>query len=246
MTRLAVAAALLIVAAAACSSPTPSESAPAVMATSRPASTPTAAPVILPADAPLKPSDCGWQASTPLAFAGWATVTDLDASQLIGGNPLAHVYALVSRDPVELHPMIGSPMLAHGFCAIRQDGLQTESGVRDDWTFHGIVQQPLVTCSAVLAISCVRATLAVLDAVAKVGHPATRIAFYAGNMCMPPWEFCSIIVGPAVTQNATAAIVSFAGTDQQAYLYVFWLADGSISSRMMRLATPPPGASPFP
>jgi hypothetical protein len=119
--RSAAAAALLIFVAAACSSPTPSESAPAVMATSTPAPIPTAAPVILPAHAPLKPSDCGWQDPTPVAFAGWATVTDLDASQMIQGNPLAHVYALVSRDPVELHPMIGSPMLTRGYCAILQE-----------------------------------------------------------------------------------------------------------------------------
>jgi hypothetical protein len=92
-----------------------------------PAPSMTTGPVVLPLNAPLEPADCGWPASTPLAFAGYATVADLDAGQIIQDRPNEHVYALVSRDPVELVPMIGSPMLARGFCALRQDGSQTES-----------------------------------------------------------------------------------------------------------------------
>lgn len=246
MRRLAGVLALMIVVAAACSSPTPSQSAPTVTATSTPVPRPTAAPVILPTDAPLKPVDCGWSASTPLAFAGWATVTDFEASGFIGGSPLAHVYALVARDPVgEPIPPGGSPISERGFCAIRQDGGQIDSWVPSNWTFHGIRQRPLVTCKAVLAISCVRATLAVLDAVAAVGHAATRINFHGGPVCIPPGEYCSIVIGPAGTQNITTAVASFAGTDQQAFLHLFWLADGSITSSRLVLVTPLPGASPF-
>ena len=244
MSRLA--AALLVVVAAACSSPTPSQSARLFSRPRTPVPTPTIAPVILPADAPLKPADCGWSTTTPLAFAGWATVTDLAASGFIGGNPLAHVYALVARDPIVVVRPNGSLLMGErGVCVILQDSSQTTSQVPTAWTFHGVQQQPLVTCPAALAISCVRATLAVLDAVAKVGHPATRIAFHAGQTCMPPWRYCSIIIGPDGTQNITATIVSFVGTDQLAYLYLFWLADGSIRSRIQVIATPPPGASPF-
>ena len=50
---------------------------------------------------------------------------------------------------------------------------------------------------------------------------------------------------PDGTQHVTSAVVTFAGTDQQAFLNLFWLADGSISPSMA-LATPPPGATPLP
>jgi len=204
--------------------------------------------VVLPADAPLKPSDCSWPAATPLAFAGWATVADLQAEQIIQGNPLAHVYALVSRDPVELVPMIGSPMLARGFCALRQDGAQVESGVPDAWAFHGAATSPQVACGGDV-VGCARGTLAVLDAVASVGHPAIRIAFRDDVMCI--WypflggvHSCPAINVPDGTQRMTSAVVTLAGTDQQAFLNLAWLADGSISSEMA-LVTPPPGATPF-
>ncbi len=209
---------------------------------------PTAASVILPADAPLKPIECGWPASTPLAFAGWATVTDLSAQKIVQGNPLAHVYALVTRDRVERHPMIGSPMLERGFCALQQDGAQVESGVPYDWASHGATPSPLVTCEGGI-VDCARETLVVLDAVSDFGHPAVRITFRADATCI--WfpfggaHPCPAIAVPDSAQRVTNAVVSFAGIAQQAFLNLFWLADGSISPDMAHVA-PPPGATPFP
>ena len=213
-----------------------------------PTTSATTAPVILPGNAPLEPTDCGWPATTALAFAGYATIADLDAAQIIQGSPNEHVYALVTRDPLELVPMIGPPMLERGFCAIRQDGLQTESAVGADWTFNGMQQNPVVTCQGT-ATSCVRETLAVLDAVASVGHPATRITFRADEMCIgAPFggRPCAAPAWPDGTQRMTSAVATFSGTQQQAFLNLFWLADGSFSAEMMALEAPPPGATPFP
>ena len=209
----------------------------------------TTAPVVLPVNAPLEPTACGWPATTPLAFAGYATVADLDAGQIIQDSPNEHVYALVTRDPVELVPMIGSPMLERGFCAIRQDGSQTESAVGADWTFNGMPQNPVVTCEGT-ATSCVRATLVVLDAVASVGHPATRITFRADEMCIgAPFggRPCAAPAWPDGTQRMTSAVATFSGTEQQAFLSLFWRADGSlISAGYLVLEAPPLGATPFP
>jgi hypothetical protein len=215
----------------------------------KPTSTPSAttAPVVLPVNVPLEPTDCGWPAATPLAFAGYATVADLDAGQIIQGSPYEHVYVLVTRDPVELVPMIGSPMLERGFCALRQDGSQTESAVGADWTFNGTQQDPVVTCEGT-ATSCVRETLVVLDAVASVGHPATRITFRSDEMCIgAPFggRPCAAPAWPDGTKRMTSAVATFSGTEQQAFLNLFWLADGSISADMMALEAPPPGATPF-
>jgi hypothetical protein len=223
---------------------------PALQPIFKPAPTPpaTAAPVILPGNAPLKPTDCGWPATTPLAFAGYATVADLDAGQIIQDSPNEHVYALVTRDPVELVPMIGSPMLQRGFCAIRQDGSQTESGVGADWTFKGTRQNPVVTCEGT-ATTCVRETLVVLDAVASAGHPATRITFRSDQMCIgAPFggRPCGSAAWPDGTQRMTSVVATFSGTDQQAFLNLFWLAGGSFSADMTALEAPPPGATPFP
>jgi hypothetical protein len=204
--------------------------------------------VNLPADAPLKPSDCGWPSDTPLAFAGWATIADLDAGQIIQGNPLAHVYALVTRDPVELHPMIGSPMVERGFCALRQDGSQVESGVPDEWASRGTQQGPAVTCAKAIT-NCASATAAVLDAVADIGHPAARITLRSDQLCIgAPFggRPCGAPVWPAGAQRMTSAVVTFSGTNQQAFLNVFWLAGGSVSAEVMALEAPPNGATPFP
>ena len=213
-----------------------------------PTTSATTVPVVVPLNAPLEPTDCGWSATTPLAFAAYATVRDLDAGQIIQGGPNEHVYALVTRDPVEVAPMIGSPMLERGFCALRQDGSQTESTVGADWAFNGTQQDPVVRCEGA-ATSCVRATLVALDAVASVGHPATRITFRLDQLCIgAPFggRACGSAAWPDGTQRMTSAVVTFSGTDQQAFLNVFWLADGSISADMMALETPLPGATPFP
>ena len=244
MNRLVgVVAALILLAA--CSSHVPPQPT-ARPQSSLPTPSATPAPVILPANAPLTPSDCGWPASTPLAFAGWATVADLGAEQVIQGNPGEHVYALVTRDPLELYPMIGSPMLERGFCALRQDESQTESAVVTDWAFHGTQQSPVVTCERA-ATSCVRETLAVLDALASVTDPATRITFRVDAMCiLAPFHTmpCESIAVPDGTQKITSAIVSFSGTERQAFLNLFQLADGLIRPDMA-LDTPPPDATPF-
>ena len=44
----------------------------------------------------------------------------------------------------------------------------------------------------------------------------------------------------------TSAVETFSGTDQQVFLNVFWLADGSIGAEMMVLEAPPLGATPLP
>ena len=237
---------------AACSSVVPPQpTARPVLPTATPSRSPTLAPVVLPALAPLKPADCGWPATTPLAFAAFATVANLDAEQIIHGDPGQHVFALVTRDQLELHPMIGSPTEARGFCALSADGHETESGVPDNWTFHGIAQWPQVTRPPEKVVStgfpCLHETLVTLDAVTDVGHPATRITFRANGTCI--WfpfggNPCPALVFPDGTQRVTNAVVSFDGTNQQAFLNLFWLADGTISSDMA-LVTPPPGATPF-
>jgi hypothetical protein len=107
--------------------------------------------------------------------------------------------------------------------------------------------KPMVACESA-ATSCVRETLAVLDAVASVGHPATRITFRANAMCIwTPFHTgpCGSIAVPDGTQKVTSAVVSFSGTEQQAFLNLFRLTDGSLR-RDMALVTPPPGATPFP
>jgi hypothetical protein len=105
---------------------------------------------------------------------------------------------------------------------------------------------PAVTCEG-KAIGCVRETLVVLDAVASVGHPATRITFRADAMCIwvpfRTWP-CGSIAVPDGTRRVASAVVTFSGTEQQAFLNLFWLADGSISPDMA-LVAPPPGATPF-
>jgi hypothetical protein len=220
---------------------------PAVGSSPQP-STSSAVPVSLPVDSPLKPTDCGWPSGAPLAFAGWATIADLGAEQIIQGDPLAHVFALVTRDPIELRPMIGSPMLERGFCALRQDGSQVESGVPGDWAFRGTPQAPAVTCGTPIT-SCVSATLAVLDAVADIGRAAMRITLRSDQLCIgAPFHDrpCGAPVWPVGTQRMTSAVVTFSGTHQQAFLNVFWLADGSMTADVMALEAPPPGATPFP
>jgi hypothetical protein len=219
-----------------------------VSGTPAPATSATPLPVVVSLNAPLEPTDCGWPPTTPLAFAAYATVGDLDAGQIIQGSPNEHVYALVTRDPVELHPMIGSPMLERGLCALRQDGSRTESAVGADWTFNGTQQNPVVTCEGT-ATSCVRETLVVLDAVASVGHPAMRITFRSDEMCIgAPFggRPCAAPAWPDGTQRMTSAVATFSGIEQQAFLSLFWLADGSISAGYMTLEAPPPGATPFP
>ncbi len=221
---------------------------PVPVGSSPPPSASSTPPVSLPGDAPLKPSDCGWPRDTPLAFAGWAAAADLGAEQIVQGDPRALVYALVTRDPVELRPMIGSPMVERGFCALRQDGSQVESGVPGDWALRGTQRAPVVTCGKSIT-SCVRATLAVLAAVADIGHAATRVTLRSDQLCIgAPFggRPCGAPVWPDGTQRMTSAVVTFSGTDRQAFLNVFWLADGSITAEVMALEAPPPGATPFP
>jgi hypothetical protein len=229
----------------------PAATQPTPSGATAPTTSATTAPVSLPGDVPLEPADCGWPATTPLAFAGYATVGDLGAAGIILGSPNEHVYALVTRDPVELRPRTGSPMLARGSCVFRQDGLQTESAVGAigaDWTFNGMQQNPVVTCEGTTT-SCVRETLAVLDAVASVGRPARRITFRADEMCVgAPFggRPCTAPAWPHGTQRMTSAVVTFSGTEQQAFLSLLWFAGGSMSAGMVALEAPPPGATPFP
>lgn len=87
---------------------------------------------VLPPNAPLSLAECGWSAGTPLAFAGWATLAELGRSAgLHGGDE--RVFAIVSRDRIELHPMIGPSRMARGYCARGLDGQLEQSGVPDDW-----------------------------------------------------------------------------------------------------------------
>lgn len=107
---------------------------------------------------------------------------------------------------------------------------------------------PQVTCEANSA-DCAAETRAVLDAVASVGHPVVRVAFQADAMCI--WypflggvHSCPAIIEPDGTRRMTSAVVTFADTDQQGFLNVAWLADGSLSTTLA-LVGPPPGATPF-
>lgn len=104
---------------------------------------------------------------------------------------------------------------------------QTESGVPDDWTFHGTQQSPTVTCLENAGrLLCLRETLVVLDAVTEVGRPVTRIVFQAGVRCSG--TPCPTIELPPGVQNFTTATVTFAGADQQVLLNLSSLSDGSI------------------
>jgi hypothetical protein len=106
--------------------------------------------------------------------------------------------------------------------------------------------RPEVTCEGDLQ-DCTRETQAVLDAVSEVSRPAIRIVFRANATCI--WfpfggdNPCPSIAFPKGTLRTSNAVVTFEGTDQQAFLNLFWLSDGSISSDLA-LATPPPGATP--
>jgi hypothetical protein len=134
----AVAAAILL---AACSGPMlPKPTARPELSAATPSPSPTQTPATLSADAPLRPTDCGWPDTAVLAFAGFATVADLDAQQIIiPGDSSQHLFALVTRDRVELHPMIGSPMLERGFCALRQDPDRERGARRLDVPWHPAV-----------------------------------------------------------------------------------------------------------
>lgn len=112
----------------------------------------------------------------------------------------------------------------------------------------GISAVPQVTCEVNIA-DCAAETRAVLQAVASVGHPVVRVAFQTEAMCI--WypflggvHSCPDIAVPDGALRMTSAVVTFADTDQQAFLNVAWLADGTFRTTMA-LVNPPPGATPF-
>jgi len=91
--------------------------------------------VVLPADAPLQRSDCGWADLTALAFAGWATLAELglpDRHGVFGSQE--RVFAIVTRDRIE-QPLLGAPGVVdgRGICARQADGSIAQSSVADDW-----------------------------------------------------------------------------------------------------------------
>lgn len=93
--------------------------------------------VPLPHDAPLRPEDCGWESDTPLAFAGWASAADFgDLAQ--GLSPSSRVFAIVTRDAVDLPRIGGTGGTIHGraFCATDQArSAISMTIVPDDWEF---------------------------------------------------------------------------------------------------------------
>lgn len=105
--------------------------------------------------------------------------------------------------------------------------------------------KPEVTCEGDVG-DCERETLAVLDAVSRVNRRVIRIVFRANATCI--WfPFgggpCGSVAVPTQTRHVSNAVVTFEGTDQQAFLNVFSLTNGSTSTDLA-LVTPPPGATP--
>jgi hypothetical protein len=75
---------------------------------------------------------CGWPTGTPLAFAGWATMTELGLVDGTGHpGPMDSVYAFVTRDRIT-QVKHGGTVEARGICWT--DGqVVGMSGVADDW-----------------------------------------------------------------------------------------------------------------
>jgi hypothetical protein len=91
--------------------------------------------VVLPSNAPLTPADCDWPDSSALAFAGWATLAQLNASQL--GDPSDRVFAIVTRDPVDTNQHDGFVAHSRALCARLRDGSIGQIIIADDWTLRG-------------------------------------------------------------------------------------------------------------
>ena len=88
----------------------------------------------LPLGAPFSLIECGWPEGTSLAFAGWLTNAQLGSVDVTGlQDGSERVFAIVSRDRIELRPMVGPSIWARGYCALSTDGHLTETSVDDDW-----------------------------------------------------------------------------------------------------------------
>ena len=112
-------------------------------------------------------------------------------------------------------------------------------GVADDWRFSGIVLSPVIVCG--LGAGCVQETLAVLDAVADVGHAPVRIEFDPSAICLgDPFHPipCPLGLPPAAKGFVGSAVVEFLGTSKRAYLDLFHSEGGSILYQMNVLAPP--------
>jgi len=87
--------------------------------------------VPLPAGAPLTPAACGWDPATELAFAGWASLAELQFA-----DDADRVFAIVSRDAIDqLGFGRAGQMHGRGICFLSEDGSLSMSTVADDWTF---------------------------------------------------------------------------------------------------------------
>ena len=88
----------------------------------------------MPADAPIRPADCGWPAGTELAFAHWVDdpgQLGLPATcNLVSGE---RVIVLVSLRKISLQPMVGPAVQARGGCVRFPDGRLGVGAVPDDW-----------------------------------------------------------------------------------------------------------------
>ncbi|HEX7949750.1 MAG TPA: hypothetical protein VF494_05330 [Candidatus Limnocylindrales bacterium] len=173
----------------------------------------------------------------------------LDRRCPYSGDPLGHVIVTFRTAPSVVVSVKVDPSGAVVVTGIElKEALDHGGPTSSPISTEGVSPSPEITCEPD-AIDCTAETQAVLAAVAGVAHPVTQIAFRADAMCI--WEpflsgthSCQAIIEPDGTQHVTSAVVTFSGTDQQAFLNLFWLADGSISPSMA-LVTRPPGATPF-
>lgn len=113
---------------------------------------PTISPVPLPSNAPDLAS-CSWfRADTPLAFADWIELGRLGMPDSRGVHASERVFAIVSKDRVELRPMIGPPISVRGICFSRTDGSLGETGVPDNW--QPAIQNEIALPAADTRVSC--------------------------------------------------------------------------------------------
>lgn len=86
-------------------------------------------PVSLPANAPLSREQCGWPATTELAFAGWSTLEKLgfgDPADVPSNGK--QVFAMVSSRPIS-----EATEVTRRYCLRSIDGTIQRGTVTDEW-----------------------------------------------------------------------------------------------------------------
>jgi len=99
------------------------------------APTPSPSPTYpVPADAPIRPADCGWPAGTELAYAAY--VDEPGQAGLPDGYGLVtgqRVFVLVTLHKVSQQPTAGQAIDARGGCVRFPNGRTVVSTVPEDW-----------------------------------------------------------------------------------------------------------------